>query len=74
MIQMFRGLYSLPTNSSSEFAPSAPSPARPLTTAGFLSYATQWWPSRISRLTRFAPIRPSPIMPSCIGLSVAMVI
>src|SRR5712691_7692502 len=29
---------------------------------------TQSWPSRISRRTRLAPIRPSPTIPSCISL------
>ncbi len=33
---------------------------------------TQRCPSRIARRTRFAPMRPSPTIPSCIGVSVAI--
>jgi hypothetical protein len=32
-----------------------------------------WWPARISRRTMFAPMRPRPIIPSCMkNLSLKM--
>src|ERR1039458_396153 len=73
MIHSARGLSSLLTKSFSEDEPTAPSPSSALTASGLTSYTTHWCPSRTRRRTRLAPIRPSPIMPSCIGLSVAMV-
>ena len=72
MSHIARGFSSLATKSSSELEPVAPSPASSCTTSAFTSYTTHRWPSRIRRRTRLAPIRPSPTMPSCIGLSVAM--
>jgi len=33
------------------------------------SYTTHEWPSLVKRRTRLAPIRPRPIIPSCIRLS-----
>ena len=65
MTQAARGVDSLATNSSSESAPVAPSPASSSTASGLTSKTTQSCPSRIRRRTRFAPIRPSPTMPSC---------
>src|SRR6476659_2516364 len=66
MTHAVRGLDSLATKSSSESAPVAPSPASVATASGLTSKTTHSWPSRMSRRTRFAPIRPSPTMPSCI--------
>ena len=64
--QATRGLVSFPTNSSSVGAPTAPSASSFLIESGNTSYTTQSWPSRIRRRTMLAPIRPSPIIPSCI--------
>ena len=72
MTQAARGFSSLATNSCSVVAPVAPSSASCLTCDSVWSYATTRWPSRISRRLRFAPIRPSPTMPSCMGLSVVI--
>src|SRR5487761_1105399 len=72
--QAARGGVSLLTKSAIELAPVAPSFSRAATTSGILSKATQLWPSRISLRTRFAPIRPSPTMPSCIGLLVGIAV
>ena len=72
MTHAARGLSSLATNSCSVAAPVAPSPTSCLTCASVWSYATTRWPSRISRRLRLAPIRPSPTMPSCMGLSVVI--
>src|SRR3954447_16569480 len=65
--QTARGGSSFATSCSSEAAPMAPSPLRSCTASGFWSYTTHSWPSRVSRRTRFAPMRPSPIIPSCIS-------
>ncbi len=65
--QTARGGLSFPTKSSSEPAPVAPSPARPFTLAAFMSQTTHSWPAFIRRRTMLAPIRPRPIMPSCIA-------
>ena len=62
-----RGLSNMATNSSMEEAPFAPSRASALTASGLTSNTTHSCPSRISRRTRFAPIRPSPTIPSCIA-------
>ena len=70
--QTARGFSSLATKSASDDAPAAPSSASCFTCAAVWSYTTHWCPSRISRRTRLAPIRPSPTMPSCMGLSVVM--
>ena len=67
MIQTLRGVSSLPTRSSRSFAPTAPWSASCFTASGFTSYTTQLWPARMSRSTMLAPIRPRPIMPSCIA-------
>src|SRR5579875_2346757 len=64
-----RGFSSFWTNSSSERAPTAPSPSSWLTVSALVSYATAVCPSRMMRRTMLAPIRPSPIMPSCMLLT-----
>src|ERR1700704_4587619 len=69
MIHAARGGVSLVTNSSRDAVPVAPSSSRGRTWAGVWSKTTHSWPWRMSRRTRFAPMRPSPIMPSCIGAS-----
>src|SRR5215471_328414 len=47
-----------------------PSPARaPPTVLGDLSKTTHWCPPLMRRRTMFAPIRPSPIIPSCMAVS-----
>ena len=63
---MARGFCNFCTNSSSEFAPVAPSPESCFTLSGLRSYTTQVWPFLWSRRTMLAPIRPRPIIPSCI--------
>src|SRR5439155_1035937 len=60
-----RGGRSARTKSSSSVAPLAPSLAIALTFAGSLAYPTNSWPPRISRRAMFAPILPSPPMPTC---------
>src|SRR5262249_52465415 len=67
--QTARGLSSLWTRSSSDLAPTAPSFTRAWMASGCTSYTTHLCPARITRRTMFAPIRPSPIMPSCIDAS-----
>ena len=65
--QAARGCSSLATKSSSESAPAAPSEASEATASGLTSKTTHSCPSRISRRTRFAPIRPRPTIPSCMS-------
>src|SRR5580692_4812316 len=64
--QIARGCLSLETKSSSDPAPVAPSLASAWTLAGVMSNATHSCPPFISRRTIFAPMRPNPIIPSCI--------
>src|SRR5208282_2955035 len=64
--QIARGFCSLATNCSREAAPVAPSPESCITASALRSYATHWCPPLINRRTMFAPILPSPIIPSCI--------
>src|ERR1700681_2294452 len=66
MIQAVRGLSSLLTKSSRAPAPIAPSAAMAATAFGSLSKTTVECPCFISRRTILPPIRPKPIMPSCI--------
>ena len=73
MTHAARGWDSFSTRSATELAPVAPSFSSAVTAAGSTSNTTQVWPSRISRRAMFAPIRPSPTTPSCIGVSVAIV-
>src|SRR6516162_1093438 len=64
--QMARGFCSFFTRSANDDAPAAFSLTRSLTACAERSYTTHWWPFLMSRRTMLAPIRPSPIMPSCI--------
>src|SRR5437764_3140614 len=66
------GTVSLPTKSSSEVVPIAPSPASSFTAAWLTSYTTHSWPSRMSLRTRLAPMRPSPIIPNCMRRSLPL--
>src|SRR5919202_3393965 len=66
MMQMHRGLSSFATKSSIVSAPVAPSPSSVAIASALTSWTTQSWPPRISRRTMLAPMRPSPIMPTCI--------
>ena len=69
MSQAARGGVSRATKSSSEEAPTAPSAASALTASALRSYTTHVWPSFMSRRTMLAPMRPRPIIPSCIAVS-----
>src|ERR1700754_470083 len=63
--QMARGDARLSTKSSSDEEAMAPSLASACTASAFLSKTTHWWPLRNRRRTMLAPIRPRPIIPSC---------
>jgi hypothetical protein len=63
--QAIRGGLSFWTNASSELDPSAPSATTWATVSGFVSKTTAACPSRITRRVMLAPIRPRPIIPSC---------
>ena len=65
--QIARGLSSFFTRSCSEDAPAALSLTSSSTAFGDLSKTTHWWPALRSRRTMFAPMRPSPIIPSCMA-------
>ena len=65
MIHTARGLASLATRSAGVSAPAAPSLASVAVGAGSRFHTTISCPSRISRRVRLAPIRPKPIIPSC---------
>ena len=53
----------------------APSPApAPATACGDMSKTTHSWPPLIRRRTMFAPIRPRPIIPSCMSVLLCRVI
>src|SRR5262249_13758325 len=65
--QTARGASSFSTRAASEEAPTAFSRARSFTACAARSKTTQEWPAARSRRTMFAPIRPSPIIPSCMG-------
>src|SRR3954451_25117941 len=67
MIHTLRGVASLLTKSPRSDAPTAPSPTRALTASALTSKTTHSCPAFISRRTMLAPIRPRPIMPSCIA-------
>src|SRR5262245_31372254 len=67
--QTARGPFSFATRSSMEVAPTAPSASSSATASGLTSKTTHSCPSRIRRRTMFAPMRPSPIIPSCIRVS-----
>src|SRR5919198_492119 len=69
MIHAARGVDSLPTKSSRELDAMPPSLSSCRTESGLTSYTTHSCPPRIRRRTRLAPIRPRPIIPSCIRSS-----
>src|SRR5262249_55680672 len=71
--QIARGRSSLVTKSAREVAPLAFSLTRWLTTLGERSNTTHSCPFFSSRRTMFAPIRPSPIIPSCIVSSTSLI-
>ncbi len=64
-----RGGFSFATKSSSEVAPTAPSFASAAIASALRSYTTHVWPFFIRRRTMLAPMRPRPIIPSCIAVS-----
>src|SRR5437899_5891484 len=64
--QTARGFSSFLTRSASEEDPVARSLAISLTASGDMSKTTQSWPPLSRRRTMLAPIRPRPIIPSCI--------
>src|SRR5215471_6739421 len=66
MIQTARGLFSLAIKFPTDLAAIAPSEAIALTLSALKSQTTDSWPARIRRRTILAPIRPRPIIPSCI--------
>jgi pyruvate/2-oxoglutarate dehydrogenase complex dihydrolipoamide acyltransferase (E2) component len=66
MIQITRGVSSCRTTSSRSFAGAAPSFWYFVTTAGSRSNATTECPCCMRRSTMLPPIRPRPIIPSCI--------
>src|SRR3569623_579604 len=68
MTQMRRGFGIALIIASSESAPVAPSDASCFTASALRSYATIVWPFFMSRRAMLAPIRPSPIIPSCMWL------
>src|ERR1700742_5236741 len=65
--QTARGDASFSTKSSSDDEGVAPSAANACTVSAFLSKTTHWWPLRNRRRTMLAPIRPRPIIPSCMN-------
>ena len=69
MIQTARGGLSRAMNSSTEDVPWAPAAVTAATASALASNTTHSWPCCISRRTMLAPIRPRPIIPSCMALS-----
>src|SRR5882762_3033782 len=67
--QIARGFASFSASSASEAAPVAFFLTNSSTAFGDLSNSTQLCPFLMSRRTILAPIRPRPIMPSCISIS-----
>src|SRR5262245_55827533 len=67
IIQTARGFLRFLTNSASDAAPTAFSRASSPTAAGDRSKTTHWWPPLRSRRTMLAPMRPNPIIPSCMA-------
>src|SRR5437016_9351443 len=67
MSQTIRGLPRRATKSSSDAAPPAPSRASAWTASLETSCTTHWRPPRMNRRTMLAPMRPRPIMPTCIA-------
>ncbi len=72
--QAARGIVSFSTKSANEVEPVAPSSSNALTAPGSTSKTTHVCPSRMRRRTMFAPIRPTPTIPSCIELLVATIL
>ena len=66
--QAARGLASVATRSSIKEAARTPLPSARFTAAGSLSYTTHSCPALVNRGTRFAPIRPRPTIPICMGI------
>src|SRR5215470_16559609 len=64
-----RGLSSFFTKSVSEVDPIAFSCTSSCTVLGDMSKTTHWCPPLMRRRTMLAPIRPSPIIPSCMAVS-----
>src|SRR6266581_1170521 len=64
-----RGWASLATRSASEAAPVARSLTMSATACAERSKTTQSWPPLMSRRAMLAPMRPSPIIPSCMSVS-----
>ena len=64
--QAARGVSSFLTKALSDEAPTAPSLTSWRTARLLVSNTTHSCPSFMSRRTRFDPIRPRPIIPSCI--------
>src|SRR5437763_7758851 len=62
----WRGGWRCSTNASRLAVPTAPWPARDSTAAGWISKITHSCPARSRRWTMLAPMRPRPIIPSCI--------
>ena len=69
MRQTARGLASFFTNSATGDAPVAPSLTSVSTAWGERSYTTHVCPLRMRRRTMLPPIRPRPIIPNCMALS-----
>src|SRR6185437_2273607 len=67
MIQTTRGAASWLHTSARSFAPLAPNATCGFSAVALLSNTTTCWPPCSSRCTIFPPIRPSPIMASCIS-------
>ena len=65
--QIARGLANFATKSAIDVAPVAFSATRSCTALGDMSNTVHWCPCLSSRRTMFAPIRPNPIIPSCIS-------
>ena len=63
--QTARGFASFVTKSASDEAPVAFSAASASTAFGDMSKTTHSWPSFMRRRTMLAPMRPRPIIPSC---------
>src|SRR5512133_2963892 len=66
MIHAARGLVSFDAKSASDEEPVAPRSASSFTFGGLWSNTTHSWPSFMRRRTSPFPMRPSPIIPSCI--------
>src|SRR5215211_3736486 len=69
MIHAARGLVSFDAKSASDDEPIAPRSASSFTFGSLWSYTTHSWPSFMRRRTSPLPMRPSPIIPSCMCFS-----